>query len=153
MLLVFLSVVIVVLFATVVIAFIIVIITIVISSVVSCTNSRFSNSSSPQVNLAFYNSSPIHSVTTLAMKVLWKLHLLLFYLTEMATHGKMFSFDPNKEQWISYTKRLDFYFEANNVTSVETKRAMFLTVWGPSTFQLLKSWYNLTPQKKRGILN
>ena len=82
-----LAVVIVVLFATVVIAIIIVIITIVIGLVVSCTNSRF------------YNSSPIHSVTTLATRVIQKLHLLLFYPAEMATHGKMSSFDPDKKQW------------------------------------------------------
>ena len=52
MLLVFLLVVIIVLFATVVIVIIIIIITIVIGLVVSCTNSQF------------YNSSPIHFVTT-----------------------------------------------------------------------------------------
>ena len=31
------------------------------------------------------------------MRVIRKLCLLLFYLAEMATHGKMSSFDPNKE--------------------------------------------------------
>ena len=143
MLLSFLSVIIVVVFATVVIAIVIIII-FVIGSVVSCTNSQFNNSLSPQVKLvttAFCNSSPIHSVTTLVTRVIWKLHLLLFYSTEMATHDKMSSFDPNKEQWTLYTKRLDFYFETNNITSAETKRAIFLTVCIPSTFQLV--WYNL----------
>ena len=42
----------------------------------------------------------------------------------MATRGNMSSFDPDNEQWTSYAERLDFYFEANNVTSAETKRAI-----------------------------
>ena len=47
------------------------------------------------------------------------------------------------------TERQDFYFEANNVTSAETKRAIFLTVWCPSTFQLLKSLVQpSTPKEK-----
>ena len=60
----------------------------------SCYSYRYyyychSNPSSPHVKLvttAFYNSSPIHSVTTLVMSVIQKLHLL-FYPAEMATHG------------------------------------------------------------------
>ena len=117
---------------------IIIIITIVIGSVVSCTNSWF------------YNFSPIHSVTTLVMRVIRKLHLLLFYLAEMVTHDKMSSssFDRNKEQRTLYAERLDFYFEANNVTSAETKRAIFLTVCGPSTFQLLISLVQPNTSKK-----
>ena len=51
----------------------------------------------------------------------------------------MSSFDPDKEQWTQYAERQDFYFEANNVTTAETKRAIFLTVCGTSTFQVLKS--------------
>ena len=48
-----------------------------------------------------------------------------------------------------HTQRLNFYFEANNVTSAETKRAIFLTVCGPSTFQLLKSLVQPnTPKEK-----
>lgn len=74
-------------------------------------------------------------------------HFFVFihYFVEMATHGKMSSFDPNKEQWT----RLDFSFEANNVTSAETKRAIFLTVCGPTTFQLLRSLVQpSTPKEK-----
>ena len=58
-------------------------------------------------------------------------------------------FDPDKEQWTSYAKRLDFYFEANNVTFAETKRAIFLIVCSPSIFQLLKSLVQTnTPKEK-----
>ena len=42
----------------------------------------------------------------------------------MATHSNMSSLDPEKKQWTSYAERLDFYFEANNVTSAENKRAI-----------------------------
>ena len=65
----------------------------------------------------------------------------------MATHSKMFSFDPNKKQWTSYTERLDFYFETNNFTSAGTKRTILVS--GPSTFQLLKSLVQpSTPKEK-----
>ena len=93
----------------------------------------------------------IHSVTTLKMRVIRKLHLVLLYPAEMATHSKMFSFDPNKEQRTSYTERLDFYFETNNFTSAGTKRTILVS--GPSTFQLLKSLLQPSTPKERSILN
>ena len=102
-----------------------------------------------QVTTAAFQILPsIHSVTTLVMTAIQKTHLLLLYSAEMATHG---SFDPNKlnEQW-PFTH---FYFEAN-VTSVETKRAIFLTVCGPYTFhgQLLKSLVlPTTPARKKEL--
>ena len=65
--------------------------------------------------------------------------LLIGIVLAMATHGKMSYFDATKEKWTSYAERLDFYFEANNVTVPEKKRAIFLTVCGPSTYDLLKS--------------
>ena len=106
----------------------------VIGSVVSCTNSRFYNSS-----LGHHIGDEGNLETSSS----------IFYSAEMATHGTISSFDPDKEQWTSYAERLDFYFEANNVTSAETKRAIFLTVCGPSTFQLLKSLVQPnTPKEK-----
>ena len=55
-------------------------------------------------------------------------------------HGTMPEFQPGgKESWNTYTERLGHYFVANKVTDAEQKRAILLSVCGPTTFKLIKS--------------
>ena len=48
-------------------------------------------------------------------------------------------FNSSHKSWSSYSERLGYYFAANDVQDEDKKKAILLTVWGPSTFQLLKS--------------
>ena len=57
----------------------------------------------------------------------------------MSVHGKISQFIPSQESWSSYTKRLENYFIANDVQDPAKKKAILLTVCGPSTFQLFKN--------------
>ena len=75
-----------------------------------------------------------NSITTLATRV---------KLT--AVHGKFSYFNSSHESWSSYSERLGYYFAANDVQDEDKKKAILLTVCGPSTFQLLKS---LSPADK-----
>ena len=50
----------------------------------------------------------------------------------------MGEFNPEKETWTAYTERLEQYFEANDVASAEKQRAILLSVWGASTYQLIR---------------
>ena len=55
-------------------------------------------------------------------------------------HGTTSEFQPGgKESWRTYTERLGHYFVANKVTEAEQKRAILLSVCGPTTFKLIKS--------------
>ena len=55
-------------------------------------------------------------------------------------HGTMSEFQPGgRESWSTYTERLGHYFVANKVTEAEQKRAILLSVCGPTTFKLIKS--------------
>ena len=55
-------------------------------------------------------------------------------------HGTMSEFQPGgKESWSTYTERLGHYFVANKVTEAEKKRAILLSVCGPTTFKLIES--------------
>ena len=56
-----------------------------------------------------------------------------------ATFGKMDEFDGNKGEWPQYVERLDFFFQVNEIIDVEKKRALFLSVLGPTTFKLLRN--------------
>ena len=57
----------------------------------------------------------------------------------MSTHGKISSFNPGHEPWTSYAERLGYYFAANDIVNEAKKKAILLTVCGPTTYQLLKS--------------
>lgn len=56
-----------------------------------------------------------------------------------SSHGSITAFDSKKEDWVSYTQRLDYYFVANDVTTDRKKRAILLAESGPAVFQLIKS--------------
>ena len=55
-----------------------------------------------------------------------------------APFGRIDEFQPTKETFTEYEERLNFFFEANDVTNDAKKRAIFLTVVGPTQFRLLK---------------
>ena len=58
----------------------------------------------------------------------------------MATlFGQVQEFDREKEEWTQYAERLEHYFVANEVQSPERKRAILLSVMGPSCYKLLRN--------------
>ena len=57
----------------------------------------------------------------------------------VATHGSLSAFDPALEDWTTYIERVNFYFEANEVTAAEKKRSIFLSSCGTATFKLARS--------------
>ena len=62
------------------------------------------------------------------------------------TFGNLQEFDNSKEEWLQYEERLQHFFDANGIKD-ERKRAMFLSMVGPSTYKLL---HNLVSPKKPG---
>ena len=54
-------------------------------------------------------------------------------------HGIISEFEAGKEDWISYTERLQQYFAANDIDSEDKQRAILLSICGAATYQLLKS--------------
>ena len=65
--------------------------------------------------------------------------------TTTISHGSVNAFDSKKEEWLSYTDRLSYYFEANGVTMTEMKRAILLVESGLAIFKLVKS---LVPEEE-----
>lgn len=58
----------------------------------------------------------------------------------MATLGNLEEFDTsNPASWTAYKERIKFYLEANNITTEERKRAVFLSICGNATFQLTRT--------------
>ena len=53
--------------------------------------------------------------------------------------GKIEEFDSAKEEWPQYEERLGHYFEANGITAAGKKRAVLLTVIGPSAYKVLRN--------------
>ncbi|KRZ71620.1 Transposon Tf2-11 polyprotein [Trichinella papuae] len=63
----------------------------------------------------------------------------------MAMLNQIEAFQPeNGASWELYVERLNFYFEANDITSAEKKRAILMSVCGPSAFVMIRSL--LTPR-------
>ena len=56
-----------------------------------------------------------------------------------AVHGALNTFDMEKESWSSYTERLEFYFDAHEVTSADKKRSILLSACDTSAFETLKN--------------
>ena len=54
----------------------------------------------------------------------------------MATLGKIGKFQPSVEDWMQYTKRLEFFFAANGITTAEKECATFLVLVGPTTYNV-----------------
>ena len=57
----------------------------------------------------------------------------------MATHGSIGEFDPDREDWTSYTERLEQYFTANDMKDAGKQRAILLSVCGPKSYQLIRN--------------
>ena len=65
--------------------------------------------------------------------------------TPVGLHGSIGVFDASREEWSEYAERLGHYFVANDIHAAEKKRAILLTVVGPTTYRLLKTL--VSPQK------
>ena len=61
-----------------------------------------------------------------------------------ATLGKVEEFNNSREDWPQYEERLGHFFTANGITEGQ-KRAVLLTVIGPSAYKVLR---NLVSPKK-----
>ena len=57
----------------------------------------------------------------------------------MVMHGSIGTFDGAREDWTSYSERLEQYFVRNDVTAAEKKRAILLSVCGAATYQLIQN--------------
>ena len=57
----------------------------------------------------------------------------------MAKHGTIGEYDPQREDWTSYSKRLLEYFTANDVDGADKKRAILISVVGAQTYQLIRN--------------
>ena len=66
-------------------------------------------------------------------------------LKGMATHGQFGEFNPQREDWTSYTERLQEYFIANGLEDAAKKKAVLLSIVGAETYQLMR---NLTAPAK-----
>ena len=55
-----------------------------------------------------------------------------------AYHGTVAEFQPDTEDWVSYSERLQYYFDANDVASEDKKRSILLSVCGIPTLKLIK---------------
>ena len=63
----------------------------------------------------------------------------------MPTHGSISEFEGVREDWTSYTERLQQYFTANEVTDAGKQRAILLSVCGAPIYQLIRNL--VAPQK------
>jgi hypothetical protein len=61
------------------------------------------------------------------------------------TLGRVEDFDGNKDDWQQYVERLEHFSVANGIDGAEKKRAVFLSVIGPSTYKTLRNL--LSPDK------
>lgn len=57
----------------------------------------------------------------------------------MATHGRNGEFNSQREDWMSYSERLQEYFTANEIESADKKKAILLSVVGAEIYQLIRS--------------
>ena len=56
----------------------------------------------------------------------------------MATFGTLNEFSGIDSAWSSYNERCTFYFNANKITDDDIKRAVFLSIVGDKTYQLIR---------------
>ena len=60
-------------------------------------------------------------------------------------YGNFNEYDNSKEDWTSYTERLQQYFTANDIEAEPKRRAILLSVCVAKTYQLIKNL--LAPEK------
>ena len=63
----------------------------------------------------------------------------IFPTALMATFGKVDEFDASKEEWAQYEERLTQFFLANDIDGAAKKRAVLLSVIGPTAYKVLRS--------------
>ena len=63
----------------------------------------------------------------------------------MATHGTVGPFVQGREDWVSYTERLQQYFTANDIDAGAKQRAILLSSCGAETYQIIRNL--VAPQK------
>ncbi|CAG9766765.1 unnamed protein product [Ceutorhynchus assimilis] len=64
----------------------------------------------------------------------------------MASYGNIEQFNVNEPKgWESYVERMTFYFSANDIADEAKKLAIFLSLCGPHTCEILRS--SLAPDK------
>ena len=63
----------------------------------------------------------------------------------MAMFGTLNEFSGIEKDWSSYYERCEFYFVANTIEDNNVKRAVFLSVVGDTTYQLIRGL--LSPKK------
>ena len=56
-----------------------------------------------------------------------------------SSHGSVGPFDREAEEWPSYCERVEHYLAANAIENPEQRRAILLSVCGPTTYQLIRS--------------
>ena len=57
----------------------------------------------------------------------------------MANHRNACKYGPQKEDWMSYSERLQEYFTANDVDAAAKKHAILSSVVGASIYQLIRN--------------
>ena len=57
----------------------------------------------------------------------------------MAAFGRVSEFNTSVEEWVVYTEWLDHYFVTNDIVDGVKKRAILLSMCGPTTYGLIRS--------------
>ena len=71
----------------------------------------------------------------------------LYSWWKVATFGKLTEYDPEQEEWRSYSERLEFFFTADDIKDAEKKKAILLSSSGSKTYKL---FHGLTAPAKPG---
>ena len=53
--------------------------------------------------------------------------------------GAVATFDPTQDDWCKYVERLEHYFTANDIVSVEKRRSILLYAVWASTYRLIRT--------------
>ena len=62
-----------------------------------------------------------------------------------STFGQPREFDPSEDNWKSYSERLDFYLDANNVADVQKKRSVLWAFYVQTHSQSLFTKFSSSP--------
>ena len=68
-----------------------------------------------------------------------------------ALFGHIERFNPKTEIFSECVERLGFYFEANSVADIKKKKAIFLTLIGPSQLLTFQNWVARVAVATEGI--
>ncbi|XP_072398354.1 uncharacterized protein [Diabrotica undecimpunctata] len=61
-------------------------------------------------------------------------------MCKTAAFGNIEQFNVGDSKgWESYVERMDFFFTANNITDPDKKKATFLSLCGPNTYEIIRS--------------